>query len=534
MCVLMLPHSFLFSRYFEWVREIQIVLKDWQDRFMHQRANYDEILLYASNHTHLHSLGNTLCVSSLVCDAQDSHQMKTCFLTEFESLNISLIKYIPNLPDVKWCTLPALLQEYGVALPRKIQDMISKYVLFPGEEKPLHWEAPTNPIPPSTTGRFQPGHEVSLQLSKSVSLKQLAELITELTDFQLPLYGHLEMLVFFKLHKSVMFDKYLRVQIAHNTRKLESLRPQSMLPSLQFSGITFSVPIPSIPTAQQEREPDKGLPVKVFVESLNNTKELLSKVMQGDAKYSEIVAEGELDLENLDVTREFAILVEYSNMNRLVYSGLSGVQSMLELFQYSNHIHNIDSVCIQYQLKGCLNDSRLSKLKGLVCELKSHDARAKLTPNEAVGKLQQVKATLGFKEHTNSKCLDLFAAIQDSAAFYQFVRDKQFYGEQGKAIFQQQYQLITAQLQHEEYDEQVLNHLYAAFKLITPFMDQQQDLGTLMSKVIGLDVTNELRQLETVNANITLIRLWFSRAEVSMCVNVGFKDYSCVYVHTYV
>jgi hypothetical protein len=50
---------------------------------------------------------------------------------------------------------------------------------------------------------------------------------------------------------------------------------------------------------------------------------------------------------------------------------------------------------------------------------------------------------------------------------------------------------------------------------MAPFMDSRQDLSTLMSKVLALDVTNGLRQLETVNANITLIRLWFSRAEVS-------------------
>jgi hypothetical protein len=61
----------------------------------------------------------------------------------------------------------------------------------------------------------------------------------------------------------------------------------------------------------------------------------------------------------------------------------------------------------------------------------------------------------------------------------------------------------------------VLNHLFAAFKLMAPFMDSHQDLGTLMSKVLALDVTNGVRQFEMVNANITLIRLWFSRAEVS-------------------
>ena len=433
------------------------MVKVWQDRFMHQRANYDEILLYASNHTHLHSLGNTLCITSLICDAQDSHQMKSQFLHEFEALNISLIKYIPEQPDAKWCTLPALLQEYGVFLPRNLREMISQYVRFPGEEN-RNWEPPTNPVPPSTTGRFQPGHEISLELAKNVGLYQLAELITELNHFQEPLLAHLQMLVFFKLNKSVMFDKYLRVQIGHNTEKLQQLKPQSLLPSPQYSGFTFSIPFPSsyLPPIQcEDGGGEEGLPMKIFVRSLEGTKELLSKVMNGIAKYSEIIAEGELDLENLDIEKEFYVLSNYSVLNRLTYSGLTGVRSILELFQYSTHIHNIQAVCDQYKLKSCLSDPKLETLNGLVGKLGSEEARAKLTPNEASKKLKKVKATLGVTEKTNSKCLDLFAAIRDSAVFYQFVRDKQFYGENGNALFYQQYQLITAQLQHEEYDEQV-------------------------------------------------------------------------------
>ena len=94
-------------------------------------------------------------------------------------------------------------------------------------------------------------------------------------------------------------------------------------------------------------------------------------------------------------------------------------------------------------------------------------------------------------------------------------------GEEGQAMFQQQYQLITAQLQHEEYNETVLNHLYAAFKIIEPFMDTHQNFQQLMSKVTRLDVTNGVKQLQTVNSNITLIQLWFSRAEVSGEVLLG-------------
>jgi hypothetical protein len=429
------------------VREIQIVMKEWQDRFLHQRANYDEILLYASNHTHLHSLGHTLCITSLVCDAQDSHQMKSQFLHEFEALNISLLKYIPEQPDAKWCTLPALLQEYGVSLSRKLQEMIYRYVRFPGEPNRHNWEPPTHPVPPSTTGRFQLGHEISLELAKDFCLCQLAELITELNHFQQPLLAYLQMLVFFKLNKSVMFDKYLRVQISHSCEQFQQQKTQSLAQSVPLLA-SILPPSPS----EIGREEEEGLPMKIFIRSLEGTKDLLSKVMNGNAKYSEIIAEGALDLENLDIDREIEVLSNYSILSRQTYSGLTNIRSILELSQYSTHIHNIQAVCDQYKLKGCLSDSKLTILVG---ELGSEEARANLTPNEASEKLKKVKVTLGVTEKTNSKCLDLFAVIRDSAIFYQFVRDKQFYRENGNALFYQQYELITAQLQHEEYDEQV-------------------------------------------------------------------------------
>ena len=502
-----------------------MVLKKWQDTFIHQRVNYDEIMLYASNHSLLLSLGDTLCVNSLVCDAQDSQLLKTQFLREYESLNISLIKYIPDQPDLKWCTLPALLQEYGVSLPQQLQELISLYILFPGEIKPQHFEPPVNHVPPSTNGRFQPSHNVCVQLSRSMNLYRLEELNTKLDKFQCPIIGLLDMFVFFKLNKSVLFDKYLRVQIRHNNEKLQSLHPQSMMTSLPFSGIQFfSAPTPSLASVLPSSLKESGgeeedLPIKIFIRSLESTRDLLSKVMCGDAKYSEIIAEGDLDLENLDITREFAVLVNYSHANKMSDTGLVGVQSMLELVQYSSHIRNINSVCTQYKLKCCIDDMTLAKLNELVGDLVcSQDARAKLTPNEALVKMQEVKATFGFMEKTNSKTLDLFAVIQESAIFYQFVREKRFYGDIGVSKFDQQYHLIANQLQYEEHNERLLRDLYTAFKLMVPFMDPHQDLRKLLSRVLALEthLPDGVQALETVNANMALIRQWFSRIEVSI------------------
>ena len=125
--------------------------------------------------------------------------------------------------------------------------------------------------------------------------------------------------------------------------------------------------------------------------------------------------------------------------------------------------------------------------------------------------------------------LDIFSKIADSAEFYQFICEKGFTGENGQARFHQQYQLITAQLQHEEYDEAVLNLLYAAYKLILPFTIKDQSFHSLLgsvkqmltsaSPVGAAKVTPDcLMQIETVNRNINLIQLWFSRGEVCVCI----------------
>ena len=511
---------FSLSRYFEWVSQIQAFFASWQKKFGTWDLNYDDILLYASNQTQLNALSQTVCAVSLIVDSQEVQEMKTRLLESFEQLNSILLKYIPSHPEAKWCTLPTLLKEYGVALPSNVQDIISKHVAFPGDdERTLVADLLKNPLPPNTSGTFQPGHDISLRLTKSLTIRMLTSLERNIDHFQRSLLDHLETLVFFKLHHSVMFDTYLRAQIKQvSEQSLPAASPQD---TLQFSVFPFSLPPASIFPPKTKKKEDEQMPKKILQKSLDQVRELLGKIMDGTATYSEIIAKGELDLEKLDIEKEFAILANYITSQKLQSSkckGLSGVKSMLELFKYAMHVRNILSVCKQYKLEGCLDDPKLDELRAVVSDLQSEEDRSKLTPIKALAKMTLLKVLLCLTRNgkeTSPKCLELFAVMADSAAFYQFVRDKQFHGKKGNVAFDQQYHLITTQLQHEEYDETVLNHLRAAFTLIGPFMDSKQTFEELMCQVTGLDVTNGLKQLETVNANITLIRLWFSRAEVS-------------------
>ena len=498
-------HSDDVYKFFEWVRKLQTVLLDWQKKFVENDCNYDDILLYATSQTHLFQL---VCSESIIIGPQDIQDKKNYYLELFERVNAHFIKYISANPDAKYSTLPQILNRYGVVFPPTFR----RHLVFPGENVSSTGEQMLiHPLSASTTRLFQPpGQNISLQATKGLTMTELTALTKELDQFVEPLLDHMDMLVFFSLHQCEIFNNYLHLQLKEecSPKHPVSAHP-SMRPSISFSTLR------ALP--KQEGPKEEGVSLQILARALNTTRNFLVKLIEGTAKYSEIIAEGgKLTLESINIEAEFNALSTFSvtivpqvSSNK----GLKGVCSMLELFQYTSfHIPAIHRVCQQYNLEGCLNDPSLKEVVRLAEEVER--SRANLTPLVAVEKMQCVKSSLYLKTSGSYSSLGLFPAVANSAAFFQFVRDNRFDGEKGQAAFGQQYQLITAQLQHEEYNENVLNHLYAAYKFILPFMDFKQNFNSLMTKVTSLDVSGGLKQLETVNSNITLIRLWFSRAEV--------------------
>ena len=505
------------------------MLHKWQTKFTHSSVSYVEILVYAKGYIVLENLSHAVCATSLVIDFEGVDKAKNTFLTEYEMLNVYLILYVPQHPDAKWCTFPALLNEYGVTLPQNLLSLIQKYIVFPKDENATGGELLTHPLPAGTNGLFQPGYDVSLKLSKNLSLKELSALVQDLDQFRLSLITPLGMLIFFNLNSSAIFDRCLRFQIQQISEEEAAEESSNKLQSsidITDSAFQYSLanPSPIQPAAPKEQLYEE-LSLKVLLKSAENTQKMLHKIMKGEATYFDIIPQEELvnDLEKLDVEQECSTLKDYFMTlchSQVNFEGLDGIRSLLQLFQYTKRVRNIHNVCKQYHLERCLCDPQLKELETIVSQLESEANKSELTLNEASQKMKRVKELLCMDERTSSHCLDVFGTVADSAAFYHFVRDKQFHIKNGAAVFRQQYQLITAQLQHEEYDESVLNHLPAAIKVITPFMKSKQTFSELMTKVTSLDTTIGLKPLETVNGNITLIRLWFSRAEVK-----------CLYCH---
>jgi len=391
--------------------------------------------------------------------------------------------------------LTSILNMYGISLPEDLQKNMEKFIVLPGEKASSALQR--HPMQPSIAGKFQPPQPVSVTLSEGFTVKILAKFVQKLKDFLAPIEENMDMLIFFTLHDSKLFSAYLKYELqARNVKDMNS-----------------------------------------FKQALMQVNSLLLQLSHGEVTYIEMTSNDAIALETLDIEKEFDILLKSEQLRKLpgikTTQGLRNVRCMVDLLKVSSRIRVVRCVCEQYQLEKCLEDEDLQNLVLLSDEFMSSEGRASLTLQIAAEKMDTVRSLIDTNERATTdgyEYLDIFSKIADSAEFYQFICEKGFTGENGQARFHQQYQLITAQLQHEEYDEAVLNLLYTAYKLILPFTVKDQSFHSLLESVkqmltaaspVGAAETTPdyIMQIETVNRNINLIQLWFSRAEV--CIPNG-------------
>lgn len=246
------------------------------------------------------------------------------------------------------------------------------------------------------------------------------------------------------------------------------------------------------------------------------TRKFILNLIKGTAKYEDIFFEDSQSVQKFNAESEFEILCGFPEF-REYKEGKEGFKHMLELFEYSPQISKIPDVCVQYHLSKCLDDPKLKKLEKIIKSVK--EDKAKITGNIASNYMEKLWEILNFSDVFIAKiCLKIFPAVADCAEFYHFIKKKGFIND--RAAFSSQVQLITSQLQHENYDDTVLNQLKPAFMYISPFLDTEQSFTELMNNIkklcstFGRDSSNHFCQLETVKSNISKIKQWFSRTEV--------------------
>ena len=382
------------------------------------------------------------------------------------------------------CSVFDILSDYGTEISKNLQSELTEYIRFPDEVEnaPIYiTELLVNMPSPCICEKFNPNDEkIHLWLSNKLGFASLHMLIKNLEDFLAPVAPSMELLVYFKLHRSKLFSTYMH----HELRSITKTASES---TVTITGLKAAT---------------------------DHTMGLLMKILEGTATYGEIVAGDFLDLEQLKVEDEFRVLEWCPYIHPCSTEGLLGIKCLLKLIQFAKPIQKVYDVCSQYHLENCLSDPKLKELTALVQVLEDKERRCKITAVDAKLKWEMVHETLRLKADASPKCLELFDKVADSADFYHFLEEKKFTGAKGYGQFIQELQLITRQLHQEEYKEIVLNHLFAAFTFIAPFMDpSHESLHSLMSDIADLKLPEDIPQLETVKRNIQDIRIWFSHSE---------------------
>ena len=261
---------------------------------------------------------------------------------------------------------------------------------------------------------------------------------------------------------------------------------------------------------------------QIYHDALQATEDFLKSIVLGEASYNSLCSLDCLQGRSraVDVDHELSILQKFSFPDVDQCKGMNGIRPIFQLIPFASYIENIHNVCNKYQITGCLQDEGMNVLLDIHRVLVSEEERNDLNAIRSKEHLEKITSILDLPDR-NWNALSLFAAVKDSADFHQFLKEKKFWGRKGTKSFMQQHTLITAHLQHEEYNQLVLNYLLVAFRYISPFLDTEQNLKQLMKEVYhscgqaAEGCSTDFVQLYTVNRNITLVRLWFSRAEVS-------------------
>ena len=329
--------------------------------------------------------------------------------------------------------------------------------------------------------------EVDVEKTTS-SLCQLEEMADGIERFLQPMPLALDILVFFDRNPSNLFTRILnkfKNDVAPDLHKSESISKEDL--------------------------------ENATVQAIS----LVWKICRGTATLSEITLSNTLPLEHINVEDEhrnlslFAKIFTCQNHPETVQEceGLNGIPALLELLQTYKGIFTISDVCKQFNLLvECQTDKDLQILIDIAEELSLEGRCKALTMTEAVNKLSVVNEKLRITQNSIKDVLKLFNEVKNSAAFFTFADEQKFTGLNGKSQFIVRHRLVTTLLQHEEYKEVVLDHLFGCFDYVEPFLVKPSSFKDLMERIASpklSNIDNGMKQLRTVNRNIALVKLWF-------------------------
>ena len=477
-CTYIQPLLFEYFRYYDWILSLQEVLVEWKKKFEERRINYSAILSCASNTEIIPTLQSNAGFPGLLPDFSDISGLSELYQGKFDVIKSFLVQHAQGSTR-KSCLLHEVLEKYKVNIPRDIKSFIEEKLsvsLVKKDNISVNQEQYLN---------FCIGNDnTPLHLNEDCTLLDLINISNSMESFQKPFYEYLKELVYFSLENSELFDYFVRNQFMKKGKYT----------SMQLS--------------------EESISADEFAAIIRDAKLNIRKIVQGIAKYSDISSCTVLETTGV-MKKEFSILDNYIKDFGLLDSfkrELLASKNMIQLFHYSSCIASLCEIIKTFDsFVAIRKDDDTSTLLNISNKINSYESR-NLTARESQSHLSKIWSILDLTEKKQD-CLYIFTPILESKAFFKFLHSQNFFGKKGDEIFQEKYGLITAQLQHEEYNETVLNHLLTAYRLMAPFL-KPESLPKLMSDVQNFYEKKDA--LKTVIDSLTDIHTWFSKAEVSI------------------
>ena len=256
-------------------------------------------------------------------------------------------------------------------------------------------------------------------------------------------------------------------------------------------------------------------------DAIKHTLALLHDMFLGSATFNSVTLNGAVDLSNTNqVDYELQLLADFATSDLCHdllqapadLDGLYGLRCFVELDAINKYISTINEVLKNFKLDRCLASDEHKLLKVTADAMKKKE---KMTLKYASDKLAKLKSALHLKSQSDLTWLRLFEPVKRCTPFYQFAEQCNFTGPNGRELFLAQYRIVAPQVQHEEYNQAILHHLYGAYSYIALFFDKEVSFQDLMSAVMQMpDIDKGIENLKIVSEKFSLIKLWFSNVEV--------------------
>ena len=353
---------------------------------------------------------------------------------------------------------------------------------------------------------------ITYRANQSSQLSSLESLKDSLTTFLEPLKESLDTLVFIDLKNSQILVKCINYFLdkLYPTYQLDCHHSETLFTDFNEFDHDHEKRMVQLNTAVQEAET------------------IVLALIRGTARM-DIIADifNSSDVKNIDLSVENESLQQFYKL-KIGHEDFVDISksftALLELFDVFQHIFALKKTCELFSLNECLNDPKMIQLIEIAKEVNEAQKMSEVeSPNtnfitspDAYKNVCIIKRIFGIEDLIDNPCFNLFSLLQDGCPLYGFAQERGYNLINGMEAFRQEYQLVTADLLHEDHHEELLAVLFGAMQLTSCFFDKScslLDLWTSINKIENISAATA--QLKTVNEEIGLIRIWFNRVAVS-------------------